>query len=250
MDMKRIVLILLLSVAVGASAQTVDTLPDTVHSGCGSARHYELNLGVGLAGGYTFYVEADHPYASTHGYTLQIPLLLRYDFSPHWRLSTGLRYDFNWDPLKHRLTYGSDAQGNEILTIDTAMHYGTQSAYIYHSYLGVPIELTWYPMARKHGALNLSLDIYAAYAISRYLRISEWVIDSYDPYAMGVAGQGDGIDYAGSSMLPWKLEVGFTVAFNALGLIHGVRFFGNLLPTYLEPTSGRKIYPCGMTVFL
>lgn len=253
--MKRFVLILLLFSVVGASAQSFDSLSgaryDTPATGCGSdsSRHNSLSLCVGVAGGYSLYVMDDSPYASSHGYTLQIPLLLRYDLTPHWRFGTGLRYDFNWDPLRYRVA--SDPFSGEMsLALDTAMHFGTQSAYAFHSYLGVPIEMTWFPVAREHGLVSVSLDVFAAYTVIRYLHISEQTTQGYDPNSLACSTNSSEKDFGDENMLPWKLEVGLTISTDALGLIHGVRFFGNLLPTYREPVSGKKIYPFGMTIYL
>ena len=257
--MKRIVLTLaLLTLALGSRAQmlfhqeaklTADSV--AVADSLEWSQRPRWSLWVGVAAGYSFHLMDDSPYASTRGYVLQIPLLLRYDIAPHWRLSTGLRYDFNWDPLKYRVSYSYDTFGNQSpLTIETTTQPGTQRARAFHSYLGVPLEVTWYPVAKERGLVSVSLDLFAAYAVSRYVSISEQTVNSYDPFAQAINVDGTGDRYGDPSMLPWKLEVGLTVSTDALGLIHGVRFYGNLLPTYREPTSGTKLYQLGMTLFL
>ena len=259
--MKRIVLTLALVVLVfGSQAQmlfhqeaglTADSTVVSDSLGCGHGRLQRLSLQVGVAGGYSLHLMDECPYISTHGYLLQIPLLLSYDLTPHWRLSTGLRYDFNWDPLKYRVATGYDASGNRTpLAFDTAMHYSSQYAYAFHSYIGVPLEIRWHPVAKEHRLVSLSLDLFAAYAINRYVNIKEWTVNSYNPNALAINTSGSGDVYRGDSMLPWKLEVGLTISTDVIGLIHGVRFFTNLLPTYLEPVSGEKIYISGMVFYL
>ena len=49
---------------------------------------------------------------------------------------------------------------------------------------------------------------------------------------------------------PWKLEIGLKVSTDAIGLLHGIRFFTNLLPTYIDPAKDGKIYTSGITLFL
>ena len=213
---------------------------------CQGQSESRVNLVLGLSAGYSMFMQDINPYCSTHGYTLQLPLLLHYQMSPHWRLSTGLRYDFNWDPLKYRITYGPD----QPLTIDTGAFRGRQNAYAFHSYLGVPLQLTWYPMPKDRGVLSVSFDLYAAYAVSRHLVVKEEDDRYYDPYTLGVGGSGSDDEYGDPSMLPWKLEVGLSLNTNVLGLIHGVRFYADLLPLYREPVSGEKIRNFGMTIFL
>ena len=215
---------------------------------CQGRNENGAHLVLGLSAGYSMFLQDINPYCSTHGYTLQIPLLLHYQMSPHWRLSTGLRYDFNWDPLKYRVTYGYD--DNHPLTIDTGLFRGRQSAYAFHSYLGVPLQLTWYPMPKDKGVLSVSFDLYAAYSVSRFLMVKEFEVENYNPYTLGYNSSGTEDEYFDSSMLPWKLEVGVSLNTNVLGLIHGVRFFADLLPLYREPVSGEKIRNFGMTIFL
>ena len=50
--------------------------------------------------------------------------------------------------------------------------------------------------------------------------------------------------------MPWKLELGLTLSTDVLGLIHGVRFFVDLLPTYRDPLIDEPVYTAGMTIFL
>jgi len=207
-------------------------------------------LCLGLSAGVSLLVQDENPYRSTHSYILQIPLVLNYHLSPHWRLTTGLRYDFSWAPLKYRVTYDSYSLSSNALTIDTAMYSGSQRAHAFHSYLGVPLEFTWYPFAKEHGALSVSFDIFGAYAVSRYLSIKESEVTAYDPNNLAIRGSISSDTYGDESMLPWKLEVGVTVSTSLLGLIHGVRFYGDLLPLYREPVSGEKIRSFGMTIFL
>lgn len=64
-----------------------------------TATDNKASIKVGLSAGATLYANGNDfsPYYSKYGITLQLPVLWEYNFAPNWRLSTGLRYDFNWD---------------------------------------------------------------------------------------------------------------------------------------------------------
>ena len=69
-------------------------------------------------------------------------------------------------------------------------------------------------------------------------------------------GSGAGIDdvrqsiHNAESLLPWKLELGLSVTTDVIGLLHGVRFFVNLLPSYHDPVTDTDLFLHGMTLYL
>jgi hypothetical protein len=171
---------------------------------------------------------------------------MRWDMSPHWQLGTGLRYDFTWNPLYYKVEFSGtwddgDARGLQFMQTPTTT---TQKAFTYISHLGIPLELKWYPMAQNKKALSLSLDLFAGYAVTRYIVISN------NP-SPSIHDKNASHDILHSTAIqPWKVEVGFTLSTDLIGLTHGVRLFTNLLPTYKDPTTGEKIYTSGITLFL
>lgn len=241
--MKRIAIILILiGLTFGGQAQQSDTLPDTCQS-----RQADVSLTLGISAGASLHFgNRLSPYYSKYGFSLQLPLLVRWDMSPHWQLGTGLRYDFTWNPLYFNVAFSGtwddgDARGLQFMQTPTTT---TQKAFTYISHLGIPLELKWYPMAQNKKALSLSLDLFAGYAVTRYIVIRNNPLPS-------IHDKNASHDILHSSAIqPWKVEVGFTLSTDLIGLTHGVRLFTNLLPTYKDPTTGEKIYTSGITLFL
>lgn len=245
--MKRLTIFLAtLCFVVGSQAQN-----DSLSVGDTSRQGFTLTLGV--SAGATLYANGNDmsPYYSHHGFMVQLPLLVNWDVAPHWKLSSGLRYDFNWDPLY----YAVEPVLSEWRFEEPYEEYGlrfnqtpttaTLKAYAYRSYIGIPIEVKWYPWAQDKKRLGIAFDIFAAYAVTQYINIDDITIT---PNGNDRSTGGYRSDL--NAMNPWKVEVGFSVSTGLLGLIHGIRFFTNFLPTYTDPTSGEKIYTSGVTMFL
>ena len=209
----------------------------------GSKRQVSLTLGV--KGGATLFTTGHTPYDSPYGLTLQIPLVTTIHLSDRWQLVTGLRYDFEWALLRYNV---EPADGGGLNFMTTAAT-GRQTAMMHHSYLGIPIEVKWHPFLDSHRLLHLSFDVYGGYAVSRYLKIT--TRDSRDTYfGTQTSRSSEVVESSDPMFQPWKLEVGLTVGTDMLGLIHGVRFFTNLLPTYRDSATGQGIYTSGMTFYL
>lgn len=248
--MKRIIIIIAsICLAVGSLAQN-----DSLATGNSFRRGPTLNLGI--SAGATLYANGNDmsPYYSNHGFTLQIPCLLGWEFAPHWKLSTGLRYDFSWDPLYYAVepvlsewTFEEpyEEYGLQFRQTPTT---GTQKAYAYRSHIGIPVEIKWYPWAEEKKRLGIALDLFAAYAVTQYFDIEDITFTTEDNGRLNRST--DGYHSSLNAMNPWKLEVGLSLTTGLIGLTHGIRFFTNLLPTYTDPTSGEKIYTSGMTFFL
>lgn len=227
-----------------------NTANDTLSSygdSCVEAQHVYVSIDLGLSAGTSFMMgNKTSPYYSQYGFTLQIPLLAHWNITPNWQLSTGLRYDFTWNPLYYNVELSSTPNntpecGLQFMQTPTT---ATQNAYAYISHLGIPVELKWYPWAEHHNRLGLGVDFFVGYAVTRY-----FVIDNipspgiYEDVIRNTVCRS-------SAIQPWKLEMGFSINTDIIGLAHGIRLFTNILPTYKDPISGQKIYQSGITIFL
>ena len=219
---------------VGARAQESAEYVDSVESP-------KVSVNVGLAAGVNLLNNGndDSPYYSQYGTTVQVPITVDYKINNHWHASAGLRYDFNWSPMAHNvaINYNADMTTNGI-DFDTTPRVGKSSAYAFHQYLGIPIRITWYPWVRERTILGIGLDFYAGYALTRSITIKH------------NGAEKEKLKGDDSSLVPWKMEIGLTITTDVIGLLHGIRFSANLLPTYIDPKTGEKIYTLGMTFFL
>ncbi|MBQ8703099.1 MAG: hypothetical protein IJ524_01835 [Bacteroidales bacterium] len=243
--MKRIAIILSLVLAASALPAQTDTLPDSL-SACGNGGRRQVNLTLGVQAGMKFNRTDYTPYDAPHSLLLQIPLVATIPL-PVDRLTAigGLRYDFEWSFLRYNVTR-VDGGGIDLLTTPTT---GRQTATMFHSYLGLTGEVQWQVVPGNHRALRLGLDYYVAYDVSHYLTIR--TLDARNTYFGVLTSSDRTVVESGDPMFqPWKLEVGLTLSTDMLGIIHGVRFFTNLLPTYIDPASGTKIYNTGMMIYL
>lgn len=200
---------------------------------------------LGMEAGISLLNNSHSPYSASHSYVLRLPLMAHLNLSRHWNLNVGLRYDFQWDKLRYNVT-PIEGGGIDILTTPTT---GRQTATMFHSYLGIPLELEWLLTPNSRSGLRLSADIYAAYAVSEYLTIR--TLDARNTYnGMRSGNYREVVESDDPMFQPWKLEIGLKVSTDAIGLLHGIRFFTNLLPTYIDPSSNQKIYTSGITFFL
>lgn len=246
--MKRVTIILLtfvlLTPMLQAQTDTVSTVPDTAAT-CGNGGGRQLSLHLGVQAGAKFNLTSHTPYDAPYSLLLQIPFVGKFPL-PIERMTAigGLRYDFEWSFLRYNVT-PVDGGGIDFLTTPTT---GRQTAVMFHSYLGLTGEVQWQVFKSSHRALRLSLDYYAAYDVSRYLTIR--TRDARITYFGTQTSTGKTVVESSDPMFqPWKLEIGLTAATDVLGIIHGVRFFTNLLPTYIDPASGEKIYNSGMMIY-
>ena len=246
--MKHIAFILTLLLAAPMLCAQTDTLPGPVGdtaATCGNGGGRRLSFTLGGQAGTKFNLTSHTAYDAPNSLLLQIPFVAVIPL-PVERLTAigGLRYDFEWSFLRYNVT-PVDGGGLAFQTTPTT---GRQTAVMFHSYLGLCGEVQWHAVPSNRRVLRLSLDYYLAYDVSRYLTIrnrdarttyfgtqtstSRTVVESSDPMFQ-----------------PWKIEIGLTAATDLLGIIHGVRFFANLLPTYIDPASGEKIYTSGMMIY-
>ena len=246
--MKRVLTLFLLLAAAGGMWAQADpsagkATGDSI--GCGQPQgRRQLHITFGLSGGASILSAGQTPYTLSHALFVEVPMVAVFDLTKSLRLTTGLKYRFEWAPLKYNVEHLDGTDGLQFNTTPTTYR---SSFIVHHSYLGIPVELTWYPLPNEHRILSVGLDIYAAYAVSRYIKQH-----SHIPI-------GGGIDYSQNSLLlsssdptllPWKLEMGLTLSSDVLGLLHGVRVFADLLPTYRNPVTGKGIYAIGMNFYL
>ena len=203
-----------------------------------------LWVDLGLSVSETLYANGNDlsPYYSKYGFGLHLPLMAHYELNTHWNLSAGLQYDFIWSPLHYRVESTADGNGIDFITTPQS---GTQHGHAFHSYLGIPIKASWCPYGNN--TLFLTFDVHPAYAVTRYFSLTNTDISRN---GTSVSASGDEDMVRGSSLQPWKLELGITLGTSRAGLIHGLRFFTNLLPTYNDVVTGEKVYISGMTIFL
>lgn len=242
--MKRIAIMLSLLFGASVLSAQTDTLPDSL-SACGNGERRQVALHLGVQAGTKFNLTGRTAYDAPHSLLLQIPLVAEIPL-PVDRLTAigGLRYDFEWSFLRYNVT-PVDGGGIDFLTTPAT---GRQTAVMHHSYLGLTGEVQWQVFSGSRRALRLGLDYYAAYDVSRYLTIRNR--DTRNTYFGVQTSTSKTVVESGDPMFqPWKLEVGLTLSTDLLGIIHGVRFFTNLLPTYIDPTSGEKIYNTGMMIY-
>lgn len=261
--MKRLVLtIATLGLAFAAHAQMMlqrpvvlpdvqplpdSTVTDTTH--CGGDPH-AVNLFLGVGAGATLYnSNLDYsPYYSRFGLQLQVPLWFNYRLSPHWALSAGMRYDLRFDPLVYAVKINPYDNG---LDFESAALPGKQSAYVLRHYVGVPLKATWYPWPGESRLLGITFDLFAGYCFDGHI-----LTRTTEVYRT-VIGSEQNIDVEGysdrssndPSLLPWKLELGASLTTDVLGMMHSVRFFVDLLPSYRDPLTGETLHTAGMTIF-
>lgn len=246
--MKRIAIILVtLCIASGICAQT-DTISTFGGDDTAGSSHIEANLVLGISAGATLYNNGNDmsPYYSKYGFTIQLPLLLQWQFHPKWQLSSGLRYDFTWNPLYYNVEVdrSGDDWSNLGLRFRQTPTTMTQKAYSYISHIGIPVELKWSPWPQNRNSLGIAVDLFAGYAVTRH-----FVVD--DINTPGTYDSNSGTDVVHTDVIqPWKLEVGLSLTTSLIGLTHGIRFSANLLPTYIDPATGEKIYTSGISLFL
>ena len=205
----------------------------------------KLKVDLGIEAGYSMFLKEASPYSANSGFLLRLPLMAHINLSDRWQFNTGLRYDFEWNTLIYNVE-PADAGG---LAIQTAATTGRQTARMHHSYLGIPVQIVWFPRPTEHRIMGIGLDIYAAYSVSRYLKIHNR--DARDTYfGIRTASSTTVVESDDPMFQPWKLEVGLTVSTDVIGLLHGIRLFTNLLPTYIDPATNQRIYTSGITLFL
>ena len=155
-----------------------------------------------------------------------------FKFSNHWGLNTGILWNHNKKSLCHQVKY----ENNELLVTDGQEDY--QRNRLTNNYLGVPVNLYFYPWKRQ--TESFSLDFYCARLLG------ERLFTTTDPTKL-FARTSEKVD---NIFNPWKLEVGLSFNTQHLGFIHGIRVFTNLLPEYKPGVTTDKIRSVGVEIKL
>ncbi|MBQ3983665.1 MAG: hypothetical protein II633_07815 [Bacteroidales bacterium] len=240
--MKRTIIILsILSLALFGHAQNAPEADSNATS--------NFKIILGLSAGATQFNNGNEgsPYYSKYGFFLQIPLCLHWQFAPKWELATGLRYDFNINPMYYTI----ERAPNDGIAFPTEPSIRTQHATYFSSYVGIPLSVTFHPWPKYKNQLGLSLDLFAGYAASNVIKIKDlFTTHTLQPDGTENITSSWEEDFIGAPIQPWKVELGMTLSTSVIGLVHGVRLFANLLPTYIDPATGEKIYTSGISLFL
>lgn len=240
--MKRTIIILsILSLVLFGHAQNT-TEADSIAS-----QNFKIDLGI--SAGATLFNNGNEgsPYYSKYGFSIQIPLRLHWQFAPKWELATGLRYDFNIAPMYYTIERTPD----EGISFPTEPSIRTQHATSFSSYVGIPLSITFHPWPKYKNQLGISFDLFAGYAVSNVIRIKDlFITRTLQPDGSENIARSWEEDFVGAPTQPWKVELGLTLSTSVIGLVHGVRLFANLLPTYVDPATGEKIYTSGISLFL
>ncbi|MBR1833990.1 MAG: outer membrane beta-barrel protein [Bacteroidales bacterium] len=232
--MKRLFAILVIALLAGSVQAQTDTLSAT---SCTDQPGVRVHLGISASA--TRFFAASSPYYSRYGFNLHIPLVAEIPLASHWRLVGGLRYDFSWCPLYYNVEFTDGRQDIAFRTTPTA---ATCHSHLFTNYVGIPVDLEWFPWPNNKNRFSLSLNLFAGYAVVQNLSFKESTPSSGSFAESDMKGK--------ANLSPWKLEVGLNVSTSLIGLIHGVRLFTNLLPTYKDPATGNKIYTSGITMYL
>jgi len=190
-----------------------------------------LDGGIGVLQGNTP-TDPNSPLLQSTTLSVKLGMTTYFKFSNHWGLSTGILWNHNKKSLCHQVKY----ENSELVVIDGQEDY--QRNRLTNNYLGVPVNLYFYPWKRQ--TESFSLDFYCARLLG------ERLFTTTDPTKL-FARTSEKVD---NIFNPWKLEVGLSFNTQHLGFIHGIRVFTNLLPEYKPEFTTEKIRSIGIEIKL
>ena len=190
-----------------------------------------LDGGIGVLQGNTP-TDPNSPLLQSTTLSVKLGMTTYFKFSNHWGLNTGILWNHNKKSLCHQVKY----ENNELLVTDG--HEDYQRNRLTNNYLGVPVNLYFYPWKRQ--TESFSLDFYCARLLG------ERLFTTTDPTKL-FARTSEKVD---NIFNPWKLEVGLSFNTQHLGFIHGIRVFTNLLPEYKPGVTTDKIRSVGVEIKL
>lgn len=253
--MKRIIILLTaIGLALGLHAQSAPDA-DSLHTADSlwwdAQPRVSLELGLRIKGTLLSHDNEGSPYYSRYGFGIEVPLMLGYRVSPHWKLSGGVMVDLCWRPFYYSVkTIPTPDDGSNGIDFATTATSGHSFPYAFRTYVGIPIEATWYPWKRDPGVLGVKFDLFAGYDVF-ILAIEKNTLITRDNTGIQIEDDSDYLLMPDDpTLLPWRLEAGITLQTNVIGLIHGVRFFVNFLPTYHDPLADDYLFEHGMTIYL
>ena len=176
----------------------------------------------GLKGGYRFGQSPknydSNPYACYGVFSLSVPVVTGFNLSKNWTMQTGLQLDLNIRRLAHPVVQN----GMGLIAADEQLP--ARQNVLTNTYLTIPVNF-YRKISRNGDELGLDVNFGRRLGGSLFTReAATWGNSSSQEHITHVFN-------------PWKIEFGISLNTNALGLIHGVRFYTNLLPEFNKQTS-------------
>ena len=198
-------------------------------------RVWDWSLSLGLLVGHRFGElmpsALASPYATEGTMTAYFPLITHFKLSDKWNLRTGLMMGYEYTKLYHQVTL--DEGGLNIADGRTPIQ---KNAFL-NTYLGIPATIYFTPHP-KRGSQSVSFGA--------DVRVSRLVGSTFSN--MPDIFLGKPLKVREGIYNPWRIEVGLDVATNAIGIIHGVRFYTNLLPEYRIKDTGKSVRAFGLEI--
>lgn len=198
-------------------------------------RTWSYLVSAGLLVGYRFgelsSSAINSPYASDGTLTCNIPLITDFKLGEKWSLRTGLMLSMEYAKLYHQVTLENGA-----LSLADGRTPMQKNAF-FNTYLGIPATIYFTPHPEK-GSRSISFG--ADVRISRL--IGSTFSNTPDLFLSQRLKPRTGV------YNPWRIEVGLDITTNAIGIIHGVRMYTNLLPEFRSKETGKSLHSLGLEV--
>ena len=198
-------------------------------------RTWSYQVSAGLLVGYRFGEFSPKalasPYANEGTITASIPIITDFNLSDKWTLRTGLMLSFDYTKMYHQV-----ALDNGTLTLADGRTPIQKNAF-FNTYLGIPATLYFTPHP-EWGSRSVSFG--ADLRVSRLL--GSTFSNRPDIFQSSRLKVKEGI------FNPWRIEVGLSLTTSAIGIIHGLRLYTNLLPEYRAKDTGKSVRSLGLEV--
>ena len=198
-------------------------------------RIWSYQVSAGLLVGYRFGELSpsaiNSPYASDGTLTCNIPLITDFKLSDKWTLRTGLMLSFEYVKLYHQVTLEDG-----VLTLADGRTPMQKNGFS-NTYLGIPATIYFTPYPEM-GSRSVSFG--ADVRVSRLL--GSTFSNTPDIFLSQKLRPKTGV------YNPWRIEVGLDMTTNAIGIIHGVRLYTNLLPEFRSKETGKSLHTLGLEI--
>lgn len=181
----------------------------------------DFNLHLGLSARYmTNSADNDTYFGKLYSERFNIGLSIygKWELSHRWSVDGGVRYDW--------FRTSSDPNG---------LHFKDH-------YLGLPLSVTYHPFLRHRDALGIN------FGLTPSVRLNPAQVLPSDPSQTTQGSKSTPVTNPYSQ--PFRLEVHLGLETNLLGIIHGIQFYANLLPTTVDLPSGNRYHEFGIAVSL
>ena len=175
------------------------------------------------------------PFYYTRKFNPSVSLYGKWRLNSRWTVKTGLQYDY----FNMRLNIVDVSAWGMLITDGEGNTPDFQYSYVDQHFLGVPVDVTFHPFKRKPDALGLTAGLTASHQV---------VEGMYNVVLNEGRGNIAGVSTDGM-LNPWRLELHFGVETNTIGVIHGLQYYVNLLPTYIGIPNAGKFRECGVSIF-